>query len=147
MNNKELKKLNRKDLLEIVLAQTKRIEELEIELSKANKKLDSKKIILEESGSIAEATVKLSDIFSKAQSVADDYVANVKENINKYQKKKEKEIDKEKEKIIKKAKKDSEKIKLEADNYIKDIEQKAKELVNGNKDIAVSLKKYKRNKK
>lgn len=144
VDNKELKKLKRKDLLEIVLEQTKRIEELEDELSKVNKKLEDKKIIIEQSGSIAEATVKLSDIFNKAQLLADDYVKNVKENINKYQKKKEKEIDREKEKIIKKVKKDSEKIKLEADNYIKDAKKKVKDLVGND---AVSVKKYKRNKK
>lgn len=48
MDNKELRKLGRKDLLEIILAQTKRIEELETELKKTNSELNSKKIAIEE---------------------------------------------------------------------------------------------------
>ena len=47
MDNKELRKLGRKDLLEIILAQTKRIEELETELKKTNSELNSKKIAIE----------------------------------------------------------------------------------------------------
>ena len=48
MDNKELRKLGRKDLLEIILAQTKRIEELETELKKTNSELNSKKIAIEQ---------------------------------------------------------------------------------------------------
>ena len=53
MNNKELRKLNRKDLLEILLEQTKRIEELEIELEKVKNELTERKSSLKEVGSLA----------------------------------------------------------------------------------------------
>ena len=43
--NKELKKLGRKELLEIILEQVKRIENLEKELQVANEKIESKRIM------------------------------------------------------------------------------------------------------
>lgn len=42
--NKELKKMSRKELLEILLEQAKRIEELENKIEKLNEKLESKKV-------------------------------------------------------------------------------------------------------
>ncbi len=146
MDNKELRKLGRKDLLEIILAQTKRIEELETELKKTNSELNSKKIAIEESGSIAEAILKLSDIFNVAQTTADKYVNIVKDNNKKYEIKMQKEYDRQKDKMLKKVEKECEKRKKEADDYIKDIEQKVNELVSGNVDIPLGIKKSKRKK-
>lgn len=80
MNDKELKKLNRKELLEILLSQAKLIEELESELARTQKELNNKTIILKEAGSIAEATLRLSGIFEKAQEVADEYLNSIKES-------------------------------------------------------------------
>ena len=80
MNDKELKKLNRKELLEILLSQAKLIEELESELARMQKELNNKTIILKEAGSIAEATLRLSGIFEKAQEVADEYLNSIKES-------------------------------------------------------------------
>ena len=146
MDNKEPRKLGRKDLLEIILAQTKRIEELETELKKTNSELNSKKIAIEDSGSIAEAILRLSDIFNVAQTTADKYVNAVKDNNKKYEIKMQKEYDRQKDKMLKKVEKECEKRKKEADDYIKDIEQKANELVSGNVDIPLGIKKSKRRK-
>jgi len=79
MNEKKLKKIGKKELLEILLSQAKRIQELEIELENTKKELESKKIIIEESGTIAEAALKLNNIFAVAQEAADQYLLNVKE--------------------------------------------------------------------
>ena len=49
MEEKKIKKISKKELLEILLAQAKRIEELEKELNKTKTKLDSKKITIAES--------------------------------------------------------------------------------------------------
>lgn len=85
MDIKELKKLNRKELLEILLEQAKVIEKLENDLDETKEELRTKKITIAESGSIAEATLKLSKIFEHAQKVADDYVNMVIENNKKYE--------------------------------------------------------------
>ena len=50
-----------------------------IEIIKINKELESKKINIKESGSIAEAALKLNNIFEDAQKSIDDYVSNVKD--------------------------------------------------------------------
>ena len=83
MNEKRLRKISKKELLEILLSQAKRIEELENELEKTQKKLNTKKIIIEESGTLAEAALKLNNIFEVAQEAADQYLLNIKEKCKK----------------------------------------------------------------
>ena len=78
MREKDLHKLNRTELLELLLEQSKEIERLRKELETANKQLESKKIAISESGSIAEAAMKLTNIFAEAQKAADLYVSNIK---------------------------------------------------------------------
>ena len=86
---KKLRKLKRKDLLEILLLQNKRISELEEELKTTKEILSSREIIISEAGSIAEASIKLNKIFEVAQKTADDYLKNIKE-MDKSNSKKEK---------------------------------------------------------
>lgn len=78
MEKQDLRKLKRKDLLELLLKQATRIKELEDEVLKLNEELNSKKILIKESGSIAEASLKLNHMFEDAQKSIDDYVNNVK---------------------------------------------------------------------
>ena len=78
MTEKELLKLKKSELLEIMLAQSKEIDSLRAQLEETNAKLKSKKIAIKESGSIAEASLKLTKVFEEAQKAADLYVENVK---------------------------------------------------------------------
>lgn len=78
MTDKELKKLNRAELLELLLEQTKRIDELEKVLEIKNKELADRKILLGTVGSIAEASLRLNEVFETAQKAADQYLLNVK---------------------------------------------------------------------
>ena len=80
VNDKELRKLKRKELLEIMLSQAKLIEELENELAKTKEELNNKNIMIKEAGSIAEASMKLSGFFEKAQEVADQYLNSIRKN-------------------------------------------------------------------
>ena len=48
------------------------------ELAEANARLEERRIAIEESGSIAEASLKLTKVFEEAQKAADLYVENVK---------------------------------------------------------------------
>lgn len=79
MKDKRLRRIKKKELLELLLEQAKRIEELELELEKTKEELNSKRIIIEESGSLAEASLMLNKIFETAQQTADQYLFNVKE--------------------------------------------------------------------
>lgn len=80
MTEKELKKLNRRQLLELMLAQSKRIDMLEHELEITCAKLDNQRIVAEETGSLAEAALRLSGVFEAAQEAADIYLKNVQKN-------------------------------------------------------------------
>ena len=74
---KSLKKLSRAELLEMLIAEEKRIDELEQELAEARKGLEEKRIRIERSGSIAEAALRLNGIFEAAQAAADQYLLNL----------------------------------------------------------------------
>lgn len=98
MNRKELKNISRKELLELLLAQTTRIEELEKELEKANKKLSDKRIALNEAGNLAEASLKITNLFSVTEEACkiykDNYEAQVKKEYEKIEKKRLTETEK-----------------------------------------------------
>lgn len=78
MSAKELSKLNRKELLEILISRTKEVEELQQTVKELNDKLSSRNIEIEKAGSIAEASLKLHKIFETAQKSADQYLENIK---------------------------------------------------------------------
>ena len=100
MNGKELRRLRRKDLLEILLEQTRRIEELELELEKTKEKLNDKKVLLSNVGSLAEASLKLSDIFKAADEAIAIQIKNIEEMAKSKEKKRKKELREMKKKII-----------------------------------------------
>ena len=73
-----LKKMSRKDLLEVLLIQNKKINELEKELKETKELLENKELILSEAGSLAEASLRINKVFEVAQKAADDYLRNIK---------------------------------------------------------------------
>lgn len=78
MTDKELHKLKRSELLELLVEQSKEIDRLKGQLEEAEKQLQSRKIAIEKAGSIAEASLALNHIFSDAQKAADQYLENVR---------------------------------------------------------------------
>ena len=78
MTEKELKKLNRSELLEILVAQGEKIETLEQQLADAQKALQDRRIEISSCGSIAEAALKLNHIFEDAESAAALYLESVR---------------------------------------------------------------------
>ena len=77
--NKDLKKLKRQDLLQLMVEQSEEIDRLRAELAKAQEELNSRKIAASEAGSLAEAAVKISGVLEAAQEAADLYLENVKQ--------------------------------------------------------------------
>ena len=76
-NKKALKKLSRVELLEMLLDVSGENETLRAENEMLRQELEEKRIRLKESGSIAEAALKLNDVFSAAQAAADQYLLSV----------------------------------------------------------------------
>jgi 5-bromo-4-chloroindolyl phosphate hydrolysis protein len=78
MADKKLQKLNRTELLEILLEQGKEIDYLKEQLAKTEQKLKDRQILIENAGSIAQAALQLNEIFEAAQNAADLYLENIK---------------------------------------------------------------------
>ena len=85
MTDQELRKLNREDLLELLIAQAKENERLTRQLETVQKKLASREIVLQEAGSIAQAAMQLSGVFTDAEDAAQRYLENL-ENIGRQKK-------------------------------------------------------------
>lgn len=77
MTEKELRKLNRAELLEMLITQSKEVEELRAQVAELQKKLDDREIRLNQAGSIAEASVLLNGVFEAAQAAAQQYLENI----------------------------------------------------------------------
>lgn len=70
--------MSRKELLELLVFISSKNDELQNELNETKKQLNDKRIKIKEAGSIAEAALKLNNIFELAQKAADEYLNNVK---------------------------------------------------------------------
>ena len=79
MTEKELKKLNRYQLLEIILMQAEELEKVTAELEQTKAQLEDKQIKATRVGDIAQASLALAGVFEAAQSAADIYVEAVKQ--------------------------------------------------------------------
>ena len=77
MTDKELRKLNRQELLEVLVGQQKEIERLRAELEQAQKALEDRRINIESAGSLAEASIAVTNLFEEAQKAADIYLHNI----------------------------------------------------------------------
>ena len=78
MTEKELKKLNRYQLLELLILQTERADKLQARLETVEKQLQDQEIRMASLGSIAEASLQLSGVFQAAQTAADMYIEAAK---------------------------------------------------------------------
>ena len=78
MTEKELRRLSRTDLLELLLAQRRENEQLRCILDQTQSQLADRTIKIEKAGSIAEAYLQLSGIFTAAQDSCQYYMDNIK---------------------------------------------------------------------
>lgn len=63
MDEKQLRRLRRMDLMELLLSQAQEIESLQERVVELEDKLKRREIIVAEAGSIAEAALKLNKVF------------------------------------------------------------------------------------
>ena len=78
MTDKELHKLSRKELLEMLLAQIQENEKLKEELRRAERQLSDRRLLQENAGSMAEAAMRLNAVFEAADRAAQQYLENVR---------------------------------------------------------------------
>ena len=103
MINKELKRLSRRELVDIIYQLKKNEQEMQEEITLLKNELEDKQIRISNAGSIADAAVSITNVFSVAQTTADVYlqeIAIMKEKTEKECSKKIKNAEKKVEKIM-----------------------------------------------
>lgn len=80
MTDKELRHLNRSELLQMLITQGEENRRLKEELEETKKKLNERQLVMDNAGSIAEASLQLSGIFEAAEQAAKQYLESVKVN-------------------------------------------------------------------
>lgn len=78
MTSNELKHLSRGELLQLLLLQVEENERLKSELDRVTKQLNSKKLVCDNAGSIAQASLQLNRVFENADRAAQQYIHNIR---------------------------------------------------------------------
>ena len=78
MTDKELRKLKRTDLLELLIEQSKEVESLKKRIGELEAELADRRLLIYRSGSIAEAALKLNGVFEAAEAAAQEYLENIR---------------------------------------------------------------------
>lgn len=78
MTDRELRKLSRADLLELLLEESRENERLRDQLRQANEELASRRIEINNAGSIAEAALRPNGVFHAAEQAAAQYLENIR---------------------------------------------------------------------
>ena len=79
MTERELRKLSRTDLLELLLAQRRENEQLRCLLDQAEAQLADRTIKIDKAGTLAEASLQLSGIFEAAEISCKYYLDNIRQ--------------------------------------------------------------------
>ena len=77
MKNNEFRRLNRRELLELLIKQVEENERLRQQLEEAQKELQDRRIKIANAGSLAEASLLLSDVFQAVDEAASLYLENL----------------------------------------------------------------------
>ena len=77
MTDKELRRLSRSELLEMLIAQTEENDRLKIRLEQAEAQLRDRRIAIDKAGSLAEAALSLNGVFQAAEAAAQQYLENI----------------------------------------------------------------------
>lgn len=77
MTEKDLKRLSRSELLELLLIQTKQTERLSQELEKTERLLADRNLKMEKAGDLAQAALAVNGVMESAQAAAKQYLDNM----------------------------------------------------------------------
>ena len=78
MTNRDVRKLRRADLLELLAQMARENERLKAELDQAKKELENRTVKMERAGTLAEAALALSGVFEAADAACAQYLENVR---------------------------------------------------------------------
>lgn len=139
----ELKRMGRKELLDVLADQEEELESLRAHLADLEKKLSDRKIRLDRAGSIAEASLALNGVFEAAEAAAAQYVESI-ETLNSRQEavcaKREQESKAEAETLLRDARQNADTILQEAHTEAEALLENAKRLEEETKRRCEQLK-------
>ena len=78
MTEKDLKKLKRTELLELLVEEGRIVEQLQKEVTELRAEAEQRRVAIEKAGSIAEASLALTRVFTEAQEASEIYLENIK---------------------------------------------------------------------
>ena len=81
MADRELRRMRRAELVEIILALKQTEDRLRAENAALSAQLQERQIHIENAGSIAQAALELNNVFAAAQAAADDYLHSVQASV------------------------------------------------------------------
>ena len=129
MTDKELKRLSRGELLEMLIQQSKELERLRKQLDAAESALQNREIAITNAGSIAEAALQLNGVFTAAQDACQQYMENIchlSQNQERICAKRDAESQAEAKRIVEEARKESEALEHETRMMCAEMVTKAK---------------------
>lgn len=129
MTDKELKRLSRGELLEMLIQQSKELERLRKQLDAAQTALQNREIAITNAGSIAEAALQLNGVFTAAQDACQQYMENIchlSQNQERICAQRDAESRAEAERIVEEARKESEALEHETRMMCAEMVTKAK---------------------
>ena len=81
MADRELRRMHRAELREIIYALKQSEDQLKAQNAALTAQLQDRQLRLEKAGSIAQAALELNNVFAAAQAAADDYLHSVQANL------------------------------------------------------------------
>lgn len=82
MTDKDLKRLSRSDLLEMLLDLSKENDALRKENQQLHQQLEDRTIAIENCGTLAEAALQINGVFQTAHAACEQYMQNIRERSN-----------------------------------------------------------------
>ena len=78
MTDKELRKLSRSELLEMLVEQSRENDKLRAQIEQLQQQLSDRQLRIDQAGSIAEASLQINQVFEAAQQAAEQYLENIR---------------------------------------------------------------------
>jgi hypothetical protein len=82
---RDLRKLNRKELLELLLVQSKRVDRLQAQLASTRAELAEREIRVSTAGTMAEASLALNGVFESIDAAGAQYLENLRNSVERQQ--------------------------------------------------------------
>ncbi len=124
MTDKELKRLGRVELIDIIYELQKQNDEKDAQIEKMQTVIDERTLRIAKAGSIAKAAISVNGVFEAAQAAADQYLESIRE-AEASQALKQEEAERQQQKILEEANRQAEETVLLAKGQAQSIVEKA----------------------